>query len=77
MTHRRSLSVGEVGVFIYDGQGYLKVYGEQTPDDEREDAFTDSYGYIHMQPVMISYNQAYSPIVAEPDVAFQIVGRVL
>lgn len=71
------LAVGEVGVFIYDGQGYLKVYGEQTPDEEHADAFTDSYGCIHMQPVMISYNRAYSPIAAEPDVAFQVVGRVL
>lgn len=72
-----NLSVGEVGIFVYDGDGYLKVYSEQEPEDRHKDAFTDSYGCLHMQPVMLSYNQAYEPKVVMPDSMFQIVGRVL
>lgn len=71
------LSVGQVGIFIYDGEGYLKVYGEQEPDEELLEFFTDSYGGIHMQPVMISYNQDYAPRPVRPDAGFQIAGRVL
>ena len=28
-----TLRTGEVGVMIYDGQGYIKAYAEQEPDD--------------------------------------------
>ena len=65
------------GIFVYDGDGYLKVYSEQEPDENQRDAFTDSYGCLHMQPVMLSYNQAYAPKAVMPDSRFQIVGRVL
>ena len=26
-----TLSIGQVGVFVYDGEGYLKSYGEREP----------------------------------------------
>ena len=71
----RELSPGEVGIFVYDGEGYLKVYGEQVPETPEE--FTDSYGRVHPQPVMISYNKAYGPRAVSAGAAFQIVGRVL
>ena len=51
------VAVGEVGIFIYDGD--------------------DSYGNVHMQPVMLSYNQKYSPRVISANAGFQVVGRVL
>jgi len=72
-----ALSVGEVGIFSYDGEGYLKVYSEQVPSDENKDAFTDSYGCVRKQPVMLSYNQAYMPKEIMPEAMFKIVGRVL
>lgn len=71
------LSVGEIGIFIYDGEGYLKMYSEQEPDEESVNSFTDSYGCVHQQPVLISYNQAYAPKIIRAEAAFQIVGRVL
>ena len=37
-----TLAVGEVGIFVYDGDGYLKVYSEQEPNEQQKDAFTDS-----------------------------------
>lgn len=71
------VGVGEVGIFIYDGDGYIKLYDEQEPDESVRDSFTDSYGNVHMQPVMISYNQKYDPRVVSADAGFQVVGRVL
>lgn len=68
---------GQVGVFVYDGAGYLKVYGEQTPDEHDAEFFVDSYNQMHMQPVLISYNPDYEDKVVRPGTAFKVVGRVL
>ncbi len=72
---RESLRPGEVGIFTYDGDGYIKVYGEREPEDI--EAFTDSLGVVHKQPVLISYNKKYPPRPVSPEASFQIVGRVL
>lgn len=73
----KNIGIGEVGIFIYDGEGYLKVYDEQEPGEAARELFTDSYGVLHMQPVMISYNQNYEPRVVSGYAGFEIVGRVL
>lgn len=70
-----TLRPGEVGIFAYDGDGYIKVYGEQEPEDV--EPFTDSWGVVHKQPVLISYNKKYPPRPVSPEASFQIVGRVL
>ena len=70
-----TLRTGEVGVMIYDGQGYIKAYAEQEPDDP--EAYLGSDGVRRMQPVMVSYNKAYAPKPASPELEFRIVGRVL
>mgnify|MGYP003306441136 FL=1 len=72
-----TIDVGQVGIFIYDGEGFLKRYGEQEPDEGALEAFTDSYGTVRMQPVMISYNKDYPDRVIRPESSFQVVGRVL
>ena len=71
------LKPGEVGIFVYEGNGYIKAYDEQEPEDDIREEFTDSYGNVRMQPVMVSYNERYEPILISPDALFQIVGRVL
>lgn len=71
------VGIGQVGVFIYDNEGYLKVYNEQEPDADVAEEFTDSYGTVHPQPVMESYNPKYDPRAVRPSAVFQIVGRVL
>ena len=68
---------GQVGVFVCDGAGYLKVYDEQEPDAFVAEEYTDSYGNVRAQPVLVSYNQKYAPKVIRPEAAFQIIGRVL
>ena len=70
-----TLRPGEVGVMIYDGQGYIKAYAEQEP--ENPEAYLSSDGVRRMQPVMVSYNKAYAPKPASPELEFRIVGRVL
>ena len=61
-----TLRPGEVGIFFYDGDGYIKVYGE------REAAEAPG-----RQPLLISYNKRYAPIPVRPDGGFRIAGRVL
>ncbi|MBR5491010.1 MAG: peptidase S24 [Oscillospiraceae bacterium] len=76
--HRcESVEVGQVGVFVYEGEGYLKVYGEQMPEEYEMENFTDSYGICRPQPVMISYNRAYEMRKISPEGDFRVVGRVL
>lgn len=72
-----SIAVGQVGVFVYDGEGYLKVYGEQMPENGEIEEFTDSYGQVRPQPVMISYNRAYEPRAVSSCGDFRVLGRVL
>lgn len=71
------LRPGEVGLFIVDGKGFIKVYEEQEPDKAEWDNYMDSYGVLHPQPVLISYNEKYEPRVITPDMRFYIAGRVL
>ena len=72
------LNVGEVGIFLYDEQAFIKLYGEQEPDNDVKECFTDSYGTVHKQPVLYSCNAAkYEPIVVSPYNPFRILGRVL
>ena len=72
-----NLRVGEVGVFVCDGEGYLKAYGEEEPPEDMIDDLIDSDGAVRPLPVLISYNQEYSPRVIMPSSQLQIVGRVL
>ena len=73
-----SLNEGEVGIFIYDGKAYIKVYGEQEPDEAFLEEYSDSYGSVHQQPVLISYNSdRYDPIEINPYHSFRVFGRVL
>ncbi|MBR1660522.1 MAG: helix-turn-helix domain-containing protein [Oscillospiraceae bacterium] len=57
-----ALRPGEVGIFLYDGDGYIKVYSEDA---------------AARRPVLISYNKRYAPISVQPDSGFYIAGRVL
>ena len=72
-----NLRVGEVGIFVYDGEGYMKEYGEQEPDEEFRTMFSDENGNVPMQPVLISFNEAYAPRIVNPNSGFKIIGRVL
>lgn len=72
-----TLLPGEVGIFVLDGQGYIKAYDEQEPDEAELEDYTDSAGIVHKQPVLISYNQKYEPRKVLQSAGFKICGRVL
>ena len=71
------LNVGDVGLFVVDGHGYIKTYDEQEPDEDDIEDYIDSDGLLHPQIVLISQNEAYKPKVITPSMDFRIVGRVL
>lgn len=72
-----TLRPGEVGIFMLDGEGFLKLYDEKEPDEDTIDAFIGSDGVLHPQPVLISYNESYAPRCVSPNSMFAIAGRAL
>lgn len=68
---------GEVGIFIHDGDSLMKLYEEREPDEGVIEEFTDSYGQVRPQTLLVSYNEAYAPRVILPTSFFKVVGRVL
>ena len=70
-----SLKVGDIGLFVLDGSGYIKMYSERRPDSPEE--WTGSDGVLHMQPVLVSYNRNYAPIVVGRERSLSITGKVL
>lgn len=72
-----TLRPGEVGIFVLDGEGFLKLYDEREPGEDTMDDFIGSDGVLHPQPVLISYNENYKPRYVSPSSMFTIAGRVL
>lgn len=73
----KQLRPGDVGIFEYDGNGYVKMYDEQYPEETFLDEYTTSDGQVLPQPVLVSYNEEYAPRPVNPNASFCIVGRVL
>ena len=72
-----TLNIGDVGIFIYDDCGYIKVYNEQPPAHGLCDDYPDSTYFHRNQPVLVSYNCKYTPIPVDPNRQFRVVGRVV
>lgn len=70
------LNPGEVGIFFYDGQGYIKQYREVMPTPEEQDNYLYQ-GILHPKITLFSFNQNYAPICVNPELGFEIIGRVL
>ena len=69
------LSPGEVGLFAYEGQGYIKLYDERPPAGEELEDCLDSYGVVHPRASLVSLNPDYPPVeVSSPLTVF---GRAL
>ena len=61
---RETLDPGEVGIFVYDGRGFLKMLD-----------YVEEEGAI--RPALCSFNPAYPPIPVNPELELRVVGRVL
>ena len=68
------LNPGEVGLFTVDGEGFIKVYDEREPEEDEAENFTDSEGVRHLQPVLVSFNEAYAPKAIASGTDFRIIG---
>ncbi len=73
----QTLTPGEVGLFVLDGNGYVKRFEVRTPKGEEAEEYMDSTGFVHPQYVLVSYNERYDPIPITPDRELRICGRVL
>ena len=71
------LASGEVGVFVYDGNAYLKRYQPGMPDEDEREAYTDSEGFVYPKVTLASINPACADVQVRPDLEFRIIGRVL
>lgn len=70
------LNPGEVGLFMLNGKGYIKVYSEEMPDeDEIDDYIFD--GVVRPKISLVSYNKKYPPIQIKGYCDLKIAGRVL
>lgn len=72
-----TLKPGDVGIFVLDGEGYIKAYDEREPDAEEAEDYLDSNGVLHKQIVLQSYNPKYAPKLVRQTSGFKICGRVL
>lgn len=68
---------GQVGIFIYDGNSYIKKYAEEEPSPAEREAYTDSSGCVRKKVVLVSINPEYENVEISPYGSFHIVGRVL
>lgn len=71
------LSNGDLGIFIYDGNAYFKMFTTAMPDADEIDSYTYGDGDIAPKVTLHSLNPASGDIPISPDSEFRIVGRVL
>ena len=68
---------GDIGIFIVDGESYIKKYGEELPDNSELEDYMYSSGSIQKKPTLISLNDKYPSIHISRNQDFIIVGKVL
>ncbi|MBQ8159654.1 MAG: LexA family transcriptional regulator [Clostridia bacterium] len=71
------LKTGEIGLFIVDGDGYIKLFEERIPEGRIAERFKQTNEGMIYQVVLTSTNKRYAPLIVMPDSQFRIVGRVL
>ena len=69
------LDPGEVGLFGYEGQGYIKLYREEAPSAAQLEDYLDSCGVVHPRATLVSLNPAYAPM--EITAPLKVFGRAL
>ena len=74
---RNGCSIWAVEVRNLARNTHLKVYDQQEPSEESKDDYVDSYGVLHQQIILVSYNKLYSPKPISPSDTFFVVGLVI
>lgn len=71
------LRPGDLGIFLLDGDGYIKKYEEEMPEEAEMEEYLYSSGDVQKKPVLFSLNPKYDPIRVTQNNEFQIIGKVL
>ena len=71
------LRPGDLGIFLLDGDGYIKKYEEEMPEEAEMEEYLYSSGDVQKKPVLLSLNPKYDPIRVTQNNEFQIIGKVL
>ena len=72
-----ALNPGDIGIFVVDGESYIKKYFETDPEQDELEDYMFSTGNVQKKPVLISLNDKYDPIHITQNNKFSIVGKVL
>ncbi|MDO4620338.1 MAG: XRE family transcriptional regulator [Lachnospiraceae bacterium] len=72
-----SLHSGEIGIFLYDGNAYIKQFSQTAPAADEAARYSDDAGHTWDKIRLVSLNKAYAPIEILPDSDFHIFGKVL
>ena len=70
---------GEIGVFVYDGNAYIKQYRESVPTEDNLETYITSDGVVRPKIDLKSLNRARADcdVDVRPENTLLIVGRVL
>ena len=72
-----SLNPGDIGIFLLDGESYIKKYEEEMPESDELEDYMYSSGNVQKKPVLVSLNNKYAPIHVTQNNKFSIIGKVL
>ena len=72
-----TLSPGDLGIFLLDGESYIKKYEEEMPEADELEDYMYSSGNVQKKPVLVSLNNKYAPIHVTQNNKFSIIGKVL
>ena len=72
-----TLSPGDLGIFLLDGESYIKKYEEEMPEADELEDYMYSSGSVQKKPVLVSLNSKYAPIHVTQNNKFSIIGKVL
>ena len=72
-----TLSPGDLGIFLLDGESYIKKYEEEMPEADELVDYMYSSGNVQKKPVLVSLNNKYAPIHVTQNNKFSIIGKVL
>lgn len=75
----RELYDGEIGVFVYNDNAYIKQYRESVPDEDIIDEYMTSEGVVRPKIDLISLNRdrADCDVDVRPEGYLMVIGRVL
>lgn len=78
MVHQQSeLLPGEFGIFIVDGDAYIKQYTETEPDEDELEEYTAHDGTVYPKIILVSLNPEYKNITVKPSQRLTVIGKVL